>query len=419
MLGMNLGNDAPPPRQDGGPPNKFEHDAAHALVVLKGGALTKRNDGHLQRLKHQNHLERNARYRTRKHYFDQIKQINNGRPFTNKVITVWDGDVSRGGWIQVTQLSHIGSVYVRGSRSKKGKSLIGVVAMRANGECLAIEHSLIRLVHGHPCVAKQGSHKTAKGTFAKQLTGKCFNGIYIRVLWDTLEEEWLFSHQVEQFSCKKRIAKTTKRYVPGAASDLVQEKRKKIPVKIKFLKKQYSLASEQFSVVPEQLHQPSLCKISTATQIAFSDGNDKGFKKCIVKQTQSLVELSLTYDVLRGNLCGGTHNMYMDAIAIAVNMNEVENKKAAMAAQWNRRKKNCAAKDCSNYAHCSHGNYCTKHSQKPKKLCVVCNIFLPRHKGGLCKKCFNEQNKNKEKCTVCQVRTPRQFGGKCSVCTVI
>jgi hypothetical protein len=143
---------------------------------------------------------------------------------------------------------------------------------------------------------------------------------------------------------------------------------------------------------------------------------------------EELVNLSLTYEVLRGLTRGkipflhqvqqsNDNDVYLNALATrALEVGEEEQKKTCHL-KVERRK--CQEKGCTKQAHaCNNFTHCSTHNKSPRKLCVVCKKNYSRRKGGLCDTC--SVVKTKEFCVNCTKngfkRLPRNIGGLCAVC---
>ena len=124
---------------------------------------------------------------------------------------------------------------------------------------------------------------------------------------------------------------------------------------------------------------------------------------------EELVNLSLTYEVLRGLTTGNipffhqvqlSNNIdgYVNALATkALEVGEEEQKKTCHL-KVERRK--CQEKGCTKQAHaCNNFTHCSTHNKSPWKLCVVCKKNYSRRKGGLCDTC--SVVKIKEFCVNC------------------
>ena len=399
--------------------------------------------------------EIHLRARRKKHFLKEAAKMKGGDIFEERDIIVWYGDMVNGGWTTVTQLSPLGEVRDFGGWGKKGKLINGFVGRMANGGHEPVEQSLMRIQHPPPCIAKQGLHYTAKGTIATQLTGACFGGCRIRVKWATSEEQWLYTHQVEQMTKqKKRQAKPIDRFSPGkkgeGGSTSFRMGRSKIARKNDF-EKHYLVASEK-------LRGNQNCTISQAMTTAFPNECEVDNGMCSEKRggnsrknndlCQSLIGLSLTYEVLRGNMpgiiseavdialgvnrhkdmgdvsLGGNIHMdkegkgcdvYMNAIACAVDGKYINSRNLASIHKWNRRKRQCMFQQCSNNAHLTDGEYCLRHTQRKRTFCITCKFNTVKRKGGLCTSCFESQP-NERKCHICKVRSSRRANGCCSAC---
>jgi len=156
--------------------------------------------------------------RKKKHYLNEAKKANKIIPhpkFVKKKTVVWHGDTVTGSWITVMQLCHAGSVIFNyGVRGVRGKRVMGFVGMMDDNTYDVIPRKSMQIFK--PCMAKQGLHRTAKACVATQLTEPMFDGKYVRVRWDsTSDEQWLYTHQIEETTSKKRKIKPPQRWSPG------------------------------------------------------------------------------------------------------------------------------------------------------------------------------------------------------------
>ena len=410
--------------------------------------------------------------RRKKHFLKEVIKMNGGKRFDEKKIVVWYGDMVSGVWTTVTQLSPLGEVRDVGEGGNKGNMINGFVGRMPDGGHNAIDQSLIRIQQAQPCMARQGLHKTAKSTIATRLTGECFGGCHVRVRWDTSEEEWLYTHQIENMTTAKRQTKPINRFCPGK-----KEGGSSTSKAGRVGKKRNTDFDKQYLAAYEQMGEDRNCTISHAIDAAFTNG-EGGENGTVTKKRSSkecddinkeLCQLSLTYEVLRGNTggviseafdfalgisrpkdkpkaddggkggdekgieCepkadeggkGGDEkgiecDVYMNAIADLVNGKNSETKKRASLSQWHMRKKSCQSPECSRYAHKSIGRgvYCAGHTPKKwRKLCNMCNINLAKRKGGLCQACFKGEAEDERVCTICKVRRSRMANGCCTSC---
>lgn len=74
----------------------------------------------------------------------------------------------------------------------------------------------------------------------------------------------------------------------------------------------------------------------------------------------------------------------------------------------------CAEEGCKTNAHESGGGFCSRHSLRPKRLCVGCKKTIAR-RNGLCHKC-GKHVKEKPKCIECKVRESRAVNARCLHC---
>jgi len=178
--------------------------------------------------------------------------------------------------------------------------------------------------------------------------------------------------------------------------------------------------SQQALKIPRVSGEVSLATNAGLAQIEGSAAWNSDIKE--------LVELSLTYEVLRGLSTGkitildqvlgsNVTNGYISALAIsAKGLGEEEQKKPQ---HIKGEKKKCQEKGCTRQAH-AHTNFthCSKHSKSPRKVCVVCKKSKARRKGGLCDACFVDNGKGF--CANCTKsgykRVPRNIGGLCPEC---
>ena len=376
------------------------------------------------------------KYRKKKHLKNQISKNNGNTLFKIKKTKIWHGNTTSGRWIQVSQLCRPGELSRLGSPGMKGTLFHGIVVMMADGSYEAVEQSLI--MRDTPVVARHGSHQTSKGTCAVQVTGECFEGQYIRVRWCDGKEQWLNAHQVEPILYRKRKSKPIlDRFVAGGAANVSEMTNPpKTTVKMSVLNKRYLLAKNHMT-------QHIVCTIPQAMAIAFadSDGKMKRKKEDVIANVhgiaQSLVDLSLTYAVFRGEITGSIsdsfdcafgldrnsntnnhHNgIYLDTLRSITTIGKLSKRKQALSNRWQSRKKICVVAQCNNCARLELGDYCIKHNPKPPKMCNSCKLRRPKRKGGLCEPCFNKvYDYARSECIMCKARSARKHGGKCSDC---
>ena len=125
------------------------------------------------------------------------------------------------------------------------------------------------------------------------------------------------------------------------------------------------------------------CSISHAIDVPFSKCGDcengmfskKGSNIEVEDITKSIIDLSLTYVVVRGYRFGRISNTIDSALQVkhkqdqivsyiinaiigTVDGKDLGNRKLENSTRWDQRKKQCANPQCSSLAHFSYGVYC-------------------------------------------------------------
>jgi hypothetical protein len=151
-----------------------------------------------------------------------------------------------------------------------------------------------------------------------------------------------------------------------------------------------------------------------------------------------IMELSLTYDIIRGNVRGSLGERadgalsichqgsapYISAICHTVGMQNAKARSLELESKWqNRPKYICQVPGCIVLVHLKFAKegFCYRHGPKEKKeRCKKCHDNIQVRRGGLCRKCFKESEVNEGSeatlCSSCFVRYPRRGGGKCAHC---
>ena len=422
--------------------NDLNLEAAIALASFADATVSSVPSEPKDIIKLEKARHRNVLYRRRMHFEKQITKMNGVNKFSKKEILVWCGTINNGVWRKATQLSCVGEVAEFGRVGKRGTSFEGAI-VKYHGEpprsYEAIKQSFIRREHPPLCWAKQASHHTAKGTTAYQLTGTCFDGRYIRVLWETREEQWLSYGQVEQIKNKGRRVNPVQRY--GSDADPTTKRVIPHPVSTAQIEVFYNITLQI-------LVEKKTCSISEAVNLAVlkcgdwkKGGSTKlGRNVFVNEEISSLTELSLIFGVLQGNLplfsiskevddglCVNLKavisnkdcNVYINAICVSVGNSCQENRGSTLSTNWIKRQRKCANPGCSTLAHLTDGKHCLNHSVKPKRLCTLCNVRIAKRRGCTCDRCFKAHNiefGHNEKCSGCKVRKPRNVGGMCASC---
>ena len=157
-----------------------------------------------------------------------------------------------------------------------------------------------------------------------------------------------------------------------------------------------------------------------------------------------LIELSLTFDILRGNLKGNLGNNVNDALGVCLNadicyisamtaltLGKEQKEKSDILIKLQPKRMTCKVDGCVTPVHLQFykDGVCFKHGdKKKKKLCKVCHKNIQARGHGLCNPCFkkvpDDENNKMEGCHLgmcrnCKVRKSKKSGGMCSHCRVL
>ena len=380
------------------------------------------------------------RSRHKKHWEKEINKLNGKKRFTPErvrwcinQVTLVEKMNKQIQWEDVVQLSRSGTVNFYGSNAPKPMERAVIVRPHDSfDKPFPIEASRIQY--------KRPPQKTLKrsfqmqGVLVLQMTGPVSGDdgkYYILVKYEWNKELWWKpAEDVKELVPEGGRNKTPpNRFRPGEKNEpnhrrdqpekLILRSVIAKPINIKRLN-QAMTKSQQALKIPRVSGEVSLATNAGLAQIEGSAAWNSDIKE--------LVELSLTYEVLRGLSTGkitildqvlgsNVTNGYISALAIsAKGLGEEEQKKPQ---HIKGEKKKCQEKGCTRQAH-AHTNFthCSKHSKSPRKVCVVCKKSKGRRKGGLCDACFVDNGKGF--CANCTKsgykRVPRNIGGLCPEC---
>ena len=156
------------------------------------------------------------------------------------------------------------------------------------------------------------------------------------------------------------------------------------------------------------------------------------------------INLSFTYDILRGDIPGrlpqmdsalkitlkehlmgaiGGPSVYIGVLCdslLGLNMRKREKKHANPICKV---VPICKAVGCKSQVHSVfwEQGLCYSHGPKERKECINCKGRTASRLGKLCRICFNNssgEEKGKVLCRVCGARTPRKIGGRCEHCVI-
>ena len=161
--------------------------------------------------------EKAAKYRAKKLYLDQIKNIEGELNGYEEITTAWVGDRPTGSFKKVKQLTRMAKVRnkapsLRDNWGSKAHWFHGAivdldgaigdldVAKKNNYVALPASNFMVDV----PCYAPHGIQATAKNIIGKRITGVCFtvkggatSPGYCLVEWWNKERSWIASHRVE------------------------------------------------------------------------------------------------------------------------------------------------------------------------------------------------------------------------------
>ena len=147
------------------------------------------------------------------------------------------------------------------------------------------------------------------------------------------------------------------------------------------------------------------------------------------------IVLSLTYDVIRGNIAGSLGKKgdaelgvskdkkaekYMNLMVSKVVEVSIQDRAASEKAKRKAKKSLCKfSEGCGKWAwNESRSGHCYEHADPSTKLCRNCKVKTRKYAGGLCASCKPPSSGKREKvwCPDCGIREPARRGSRCIVC---
>ena len=400
----------------------------------------------------------------------QIKKLN-GLTTTEESVMVWKGDMTDGKRTSATQLTPFGQVRGLSSQGRRPEFFYGAIVTFGNKfdrEYCTIPKEYFKDIK--PCYAKWLTHKGAKEFPAFMWSGACFTSMhggrgYIYVdlgKWDGKDNQrWLPAVQVN--ICSSRASKTVNRYSPNGkvvkrddvsffkGGDNYRKACTESEVEIYY--EFFNHKDIWGAVLPvDELFYLADCK-----WITYSMKKIEGREEELINLTPKaspkspLIELSLIFDIFRGNMrgilgkdiddaLGVCHDVpdddksgqelgasiYLDAVAGIVNDVGHRARMQYLKSIQQQRRTPCKVSGCKSFAHHLFGKdgVCFKHGDKSKKkVCKICKKNLQARRGGLCGPCFKKRNGvitdgGQGKCRTCKVRDARRNGWRCTQCLV-
>ena len=449
--------------------------------------------------------EKVARCRHRKRYEDQIKEIKKQCGAFRPVVTfIWSGDKIKGGWKEVTQLTHMANVSNNPGSGRSPQPFHGAI-VKNGGMYNAVPSSHFKVCM--TCVAKTGQHSTAISDSAIRLTGVCHrisanSTGYTLIQWcSTGVQVWLPANNVDDTK-RSRVGSNPRFKPPDATTDILeshQKPRSLFPGARKrekwyaYFKPESNLnetqwannvishstitnAAERATETDEEevrnaselrteavmvMNCKTWCSLDFAKTLPYHQNNKiynidtlirmanarwksdqamlmLGNPWMAISQPETppdphTVELSLTYDIIRGNILGTlgaavdkslmvvhdttiTNTMtYVHLISDIVQQRTLANHKMAK----NRKGKGwdvvCSVKDCNSRVHAMFwkDKFCYKHGPKEHLMCRSCEKRHASRASGLCRACTP---KFEGFCYVCKVQKATSARRRCASC---
>jgi len=205
----------------------------------------------------------------------------------------------------------------------------------------------------------------------------------------------------------------------------------------------YNKKLAQAERAAEELREIGQCHRAETIWKEFCDNNTRPTipPKPTSSPKSPVVELSLIYDIIRGNVIGNLGKVINECInvplgiiampyVLAIQDHCIAREELLEAARKEEKSKQprdkrrvCNVANCQTFVHQMFvkDGVCYKHGNKTRKgLCKMCHNNVQASYGNLCAPCFRTQeNKGalvKDKCTVCSVRVSVYSGGRCSYC---
>jgi hypothetical protein len=416
----------------------------------------------------------------------QIEKLTSGLPvtFRDMMALVWVGDMKDGRWTAATQLTPMGKVKTIGTVGKRAKYFHGAIVTfgdKKDRRYSSISKKYFKIPR--PCHAKYEVFTTAKEYPAMMWTDPCFNehgGTPYTFVdygrWEKNREhrKWVHSGQVREFGeSTPRSTKSPDYYSPRTTrarkigySYIKESAYRKNATEEGMYYKLFSwmsgipenatkedieFFSKYFSQEDQTIHRqnnaprdvPKLFLLADQKWqlISFTRNKEKGLAKVAPKKSPKspLIELSLIYQIIRGDLratigkqiddalsvCHHEPTPYLSAIAQFVGDCNATERSLKLGRRWQKRRAICKVDKCMSYVHLTFAKdgVCYKHAAKEKKkLCSVCQKNQQVRTGGLCHACFkkstNDTNPSKPRfwCSNCRVRKSRINGGMCPCC---
>jgi histone H3/H4 len=434
--------------------------------------------------------EKVARSRHKRKYEDQIKRIKEetGAMFPPVVTSIWSGDMKSGGWKEVTQLTDMANVSNSPASGCKPKPFDGaIVKLGDNYSAVPSSRFKIRT----PCVARTGLHTTAHsgqttwstGDSAIRLTGVCHRTRFFENSTGYTYIEWCISGKREWLPYKsvEDTANLPRRISRRDKTDLYQYSKYKASLQSlttffpndKKRERWYAFfkPAVEANETEEEGGDGEVCPIKAvmsrirqnvsgidpATAKPYHEGkvydiydliqmSNARWQRDQVKEMflnpwrnisqkdpppdRQTMELSLTYDIFRGNILGSlgvavdkslkvvhdttiTNKMtYVDAINDIVQQRMVANLKMTKKLKGKGTHVVCSFEDCNSRVHGMfwRDKLCYSHGPKKDIMCKTCEKRHASRASGQCRACASKHRG--------QDGTKIHFDGWCYVCKV-
>ena len=145
------------------------------------------------------------------------------------------------------------------------------------------------------------------------------------------------------------------------------------------------------------------------------------------------LELSLIYDMIRGNLKGSLGmnvddnldlldnergSKYIEKMGYIVSDMTIKKRESKDKASRKAKRKRCKSEGCGKFAWNGGDGHCYNHAGLSKRLCRKCQKRTRKYAGGLCGPCREPSTGIQEKvyCTVCFTRETARGGIRCRGC---